>query len=67
MTVSLTLTLPSTPSTGNWVGYSNLSGATTCVIDPGSKSINSTTGTMTINILNAAVFLVYSSSGWVLV
>lgn len=65
---ALTITLPSAPTTGNYIGFSNQSGTTTCVIDPNGKTINGTSGTMTIDVLNVSGTLLYESTvGWFLV
>ena len=66
-TAALTLTLPSTPPVGTTVQWTNLSDTMTCIIDPGSEKIRNVAGTMTVNVKNASVILVYTGAtlGWV--
>ena len=68
ITASLVLTLPASPTAGNKVGFSNVSGTTTATISPGAEKIMGTTGSMTLD-LAAGGTLSYSGAtyGWVLV
>jgi hypothetical protein len=68
MTASLTLTLPATPSVGNVVGVSNLSGTTTCVIARNGEEIMNLAEDMTVDVVDAGFTLYYSGAtyGWVL-
>jgi hypothetical protein len=67
LTASLTLTLPASPSVGDTVRLSNLSGTTTCVVGRNGSNIQGLAEDLTIDSLNAAITLVYAnvSLGWV--
>lgn len=69
LTASLTLTLPASPTVGDWVGVSNLSGTTTCVVGRNGSNIQGLAENLTIDTLNAAVELMYADStrGWVFI
>jgi len=69
LTASLTLTLPASPAAGDWVGVSNLSGTTTCVVGRNGLNIEGLAEDLTIDTLNAAVELMYADStrGWVFI
>jgi hypothetical protein len=69
MTASLTLTLPSTPSAGDWVSFSNRSETITPVIARNGQNIMGLAEDMTIDDVNASGTLVYADStrGWVFV
>ena len=69
LTASLTLTLPASPAAGDWVGVSNLSGTTTCVVGRNGLNIQGLAEDLTIDTLNAAVELMYADStrGWVFI
>jgi|GEM_PF-1371981 len=69
LTASLTLTLPASPTVGDWVGVSNLSGTTTCVVGRNGSNIQGLAEDLTIDTLNAAVELMYADStrGWVFI
>lgn len=67
LTSNVTLTLPSSPTSGDWVTVSDRSGLTTCVIGRGGQNIMGLAEDMTLNILHAAFRLVFidSTRGWV--
>lgn len=69
LTASLTLTLPASPSAGNWVEVSNRSTTTTATIARNGSAIMGLSEDMTIDDLNAGFRLVYADAtrGWVLV
>jgi hypothetical protein len=64
---SLMLTLPPSPSIGNEVEFTNLSGTTTCVINPNGNKIRGDSTNMNVNLVNASARLVYTGTtrGWV--
>jgi hypothetical protein len=68
MTANLTLTLPASPATGDYVGVSNRSGTTTCVISRNGNNIMGTAENMTVDVLDAGFTLFYSgaTNGWVI-
>jgi hypothetical protein len=68
MTASLTLTLPASPSVGDAVGVSNLSGTLTCVIGRNGNEIMNLAEDMTVDVADAGFTLYYSGAtyGWVL-
>ena len=68
LTASLTLTLPSTPSAGNIVGVSNLSGTTTAVVARNGEKIMNVAEDMTVDVVDAGFTLIYSGAtyGWVI-
>lgn len=64
----IVLDLPSSPQVNTPISVINLSGALTCVVDPGAGvKINGVAEAMTIDILNVTVNLLYSGStyGWI--
>ena len=68
LTASLTLTLPASPSAGDWVTVQNSSGTTTAVIARNGSNIMSLAENLTIDKGDGASFtLVYADStrGWV--
>lgn len=69
LTASLTLTLPSAPTSGDWVAFVNRSATTTPVIGRNGSNIMSLAEDMTLNNVNASGTLVYADAtrGWVLV
>ena len=69
LTASLTLTLPATPTAGQTVGISNLSGTTTAVVGRNGENIQGLAQDLTIDTLNAAITLMYADAtrGWVFV
>lgn len=69
LTASLTLTLPATPNSGDWVGVQNSSGTTTAVIERNGENIMSLAEDLTVDSTNAAFKLVYADAtrGWVIV
>lgn len=66
---TVTLTLPSTPTVGDLVGFVNMSGNTDCVVARNGSLIMGIGEDMTVNKANAAFSLQYSgaSKGWVFV
>ena len=66
---SLTLTLPSSPSSGDWVKYSDISDTGTCIIARNGSNIMSLSEDLTLNIKSTNFTLVYTdvTNGWVLV
>jgi len=66
-TGSCTLTLPASPVINDRVGFTNMSGVLTCVIDPNGEDIRNTSGNMTIDSLTADAVLAYTgaTNGWV--
>ncbi len=67
LTASLTLTLPASPTVGDTVGVSNLSGTTTCVVARNGQPIQGLAEDLTLDTLNAAITLMYADAtrGWV--
>ena len=68
LTASLTLTLPASPSAGDWVAIQNSSGTATAVIGRNSSNIMSLAENMTIDNTTASLTLVYADAtrGWVI-
>jgi hypothetical protein len=68
LTASLTLTLPASPSAGNTVTVSNMSGAITAVIGRNSQPIMALAEDLTVDLDGAGFTLVYADAtrGWVL-
>jgi len=68
LTASLTLTLPASPSAGNWVTVSNMSGVLTATIGRNSQPIMALAEDMTVDLDGAGFTLIYADStrGWVL-
>jgi hypothetical protein len=68
LTATLTLTLPATPTAGDWVAVNNSSGTTTPVIGRNGSNIQSLAENMTINSATASFTLTYADAtrGWVL-
>jgi hypothetical protein len=68
LTASLTLTLPASPSAGDFVDVSNMSGAITAVIARNSQPIMALAEDLTVDLDGAGFTLVYSDAtrGWVL-
>jgi hypothetical protein len=69
LTANLTLTLPSSPSAGNYVKVSNRSGVATCIVARNSENIMGAAADLTLDKLNSGFELIYSGSaqGWVLI
>lgn len=67
-TASLTLTLPASPTAGDWVAIQNSSGTTTAVIARNGSNIMSLAENMTIDNATASLTLVYADAtrGWVI-
>ena len=68
LTASLTLTLPASPSAGNFVAFSNRSGTTTAVIARNGLNIMTLAEDLVLNSAQARGLLVYTgaTNGWVL-
>jgi len=68
-TANLTLTLPLSPSVGNYVKFSNRSGVATCVIARNGENIMGVASDLTIDKLDAGLELIYTGAaqGWVLI
>jgi hypothetical protein len=68
LTASLTLTLPSSPTAGNWVSVSNRSTTTTAVIGRNGQNIMGLAEDMTIDNSTASFTLTFADAtrGWVL-
>lgn len=69
LTASLTLTLPASPTAGDWVKVSNRSATTTAVIARNGQNIMGLAEDMTIDGLHAGFMLVFTDAtrGWVVV
>jgi hypothetical protein len=69
LTASLTLTLPASPTVGDTVGISNLSGTTSCVVARNGSNIQALAEDLTLDTINAALTLMYADAtrGWVFV
>jgi hypothetical protein len=68
LTASLTLTLPASPTIGDWVQVNNSSGTTTAVVARNGQNIQSLAQDMTIDNATASFTLTFSDAtrGWVL-
>ena len=68
LTASLTLTLPASPTAGNTVAVSNMSGVLTAVIGRNGQPIMALAEDLTVNLDGAGFTLVYADAtrGWVL-
>lgn len=68
LTASLTLTLPASPSAGDWVACSNRSGTLTSVIARNGSNIMGLAEDMTVDSLTAGFTLTFADAtrGWVL-
>lgn len=68
ITATLTLTLPASPTAGQFVAFSNISGTTTPVIARNGLNIMALAENMTLNSAQARGLLVYTdaTNGWVL-
>ncbi len=66
---TLTLTLPTNPSTGDLVGVSNRSGNTDVIISRNAKNIMGIAENMTIDVPDAGFTLIYTDEtrGWVII
>lgn len=62
-----TLTLPSAPSLGDVIWFTVGNNLRTNVIDPGAKSINGVSGSLTVDDPYATIFLKWDGSTWRLV
>jgi hypothetical protein len=67
ITASLTLTLPASPVSGDWVGFSNRSNTTTVVIGRNGQNIMGLAEDMTLDSANFFGTLVYADAtrGWI--
>ena len=68
-TADLTLTLPSSPTNGDSIKISNLSGVDTCVLGRNGNNIMGTAEDLTLDTASASFELIYSGAtqGWVIV
>ena len=68
MTADMTLTLPASPTAGDWVNVINVSGVTTPIIGRNSSNIMSSATDLTFDVNNSGVTLIYADAtrGWVL-
>ena len=68
LTASLTLTLPASPSAGDKVAVSNMSGTTTPVVARNGENIAGLAEDLTIDVDNLGIELMYSGAtkGWIL-
>jgi hypothetical protein len=68
ITATLTLTLPASPTAGQFVAFSNISGTTTPVIARNALKIMALAEDLTLNSAQARGTLVYTdaTNGWVL-
>jgi hypothetical protein len=68
-TASATLTLPATPSVGDWIEFRNESATTTPVIARNGSNIMSLAEDLTLNHVNASGVLAYADAtrGWILI
>ena len=69
LTADLTLTLPASPSIGDSVKISNLSGVDTCILGANGSLIMGASGDMTLDNATASFELAYSGAakGWVII
>lgn len=69
LTASVTLTLPASPSVGQWIKISNRSGVATCVLGANTNKIMGASADLTLNTASASFELVYSGTaqGWVII
>jgi len=69
ITDTLTLTLPSSPAQGDFVGVTNLSNTITSTVDRNSENIMNLAEDLTVDVVNGSFTLYYSGStyGWVIV
>lgn len=69
LTANLILTLPSSPSAGNFIKISNRSGVATCVVARNSEKIMGATSDLTLDKLNSGFEMIYSGAaqGWILI
>jgi hypothetical protein len=69
LTASLTLTLPSSPTSGDYINISNRSGTTSAVIARNGSNIMSLAENMTLDVINASFKLVYADAtrGWTVI
>lgn len=69
LTADLTLTLPSSPSAGDYVKISNRSGVATCIVARNSEKIQGAAADLTLDKLNSGFEMIYSGAaqGWILI
>ena len=67
LTASLTLTLPASPTAGQWVGVVNRSGTATAVVARNSQNIMSLAEDFTVDINNFSAVFIFADAtrGWV--
>jgi hypothetical protein len=65
---NITLTLPSSPESGNYVGVSNRSNTVTCIVDRNGSNIMGLAENMTLDVVDAGFTLYYvdSTQGWII-
>lgn len=68
LTASLTLTLPASPTVGDFIKVSNASGTATAIVARNGSNIQSLAENMTIDVVDASFTLVYADAtrGWVI-
>jgi hypothetical protein len=69
ITASLTLTLPATPTVGDKVGMSNMSGTTTVVMGRNGENIAGIAEDLIIDVANIGIQFIYTGAtkGWILI
>ena len=69
LTASLTLTLPSSPSSGDSIKISNRSGAETCILGRNGSKILGTSEDLTLDKASASFELIYAdaNNGWIII
>lgn len=68
LTADMTLTLPATPSVGDWVKISNRSGVDTCIVARNGSNIMGLAEDMVLDVVQAGFTLTYAdaTNGWVI-
>jgi hypothetical protein len=68
ITATLTLTLPSSPTVGDWITVNNTSGTTTPVVARNGSNIQSSATDLTVDIANTSFMLMYvdATRGWII-
>jgi hypothetical protein len=69
LTASLVLTLPASPSIGDWIKISNLSNTTTCILGRNSNKIMGLAENTLLDDAQASFEIIYSGAayGWVII
>ena len=69
LTANLTLTLPTSPSSGDSIKISNRSGVATCVLARNGSNIMGSASDLTLDTASASFELIYSdaTNGWVII